>query len=133
VELSHDILDVQSYTVSGQRPAMVIKRAATSLWLVREQPVGIENANAWSWANAGEFVRIPLHPYLTPKQDPATALAYAYQLGFRARDAVGDVGVIDRLHMVLGSPVEELHDGSRALGFRFWLGFAVSVMVRRGA
>lgn len=129
MEVTHETLDVLAYLEADSKPASILERHGSDLWLTRDMPIGIDDQDAWSWTNMGEFVRVPLFPYQGLSPDPAKLLAFAWQLGFAARGEIGDAE-ITRLHLVIGSPLEELFDGQRHVGYKLWLGFAARVVPR---
>lgn len=122
MKITTEVLDIEAYEARKFQPATLIARDG-KVWLTRELPLLVEREDEWGWCRDGDMVRIPLFPYLSGGLDPAIALGFAFELGFRARDFVDPHYYVERLHISLGHPVTEhkLPDGNDAL--RFWLGF----------
>ena len=116
-------LDVQAYVAQKFAPAEMRKRDGKT-WLIRQRPIEVEGGgNEWSWCASGDMIRIPLIPYCSVNDDPATLVGYAFQLGLRAREFVMPDYELVQTHLSVGSPVEQakLHDQDV---LRMWLGFA---------
>lgn len=133
MKLTFDILDVEHYEARKYKPATLVQRQGGESWLVRDRPIGVEGTpqELWGWCTQGDKVRVPMYPYITGSSDASTAIGLAFEMGFRARDLVPDNLEIQRLHIVVGSPVQTVTglDGMREdqAVLRFWIGFAYVV------
>ena len=129
MEITHQVLDIAKYEERQFRPATIIDRKPAERWLVRDRPIGVNEKPTidWGWVMRGEHVRIPLFPYLANGNNPAVALAYAAQLAFQAMSAISSKVEVQRVHIVVGDPVQEtdIPDGPPVL--RFWMGFGFSI------
>ena len=125
MELKHATLDLSKYDSLERGVAHVMPRDGAT-WLVREVPVGLGkgDGNDWSVATDTDMFRIPLVAYRGLSNDPAELLAFAFQLGIRAREEAGMSIEPHKLMIVIGSPLEEIHQGGQLVGYRFWAGFA---------
>jgi len=129
MEVTTDVLDIESYEKRRLTPASLVRRHGYT-WLTRDKPLLLDVADdnhSWGYCQEGDFVRIPMFPYLTKGQDPTVAMGFAFELGFRARDFIDPSYEVTHLHITLGHPVCDytLSDGSKTI--RFWLGFGFVV------
>jgi len=122
MNVTTEVLDIEAYESRKFQPAAMVPRDG-HFWLTRDIPLLLEQEDEWGMCREGDMVRIPLFPYISRGHDPAIALGFAFELGFRARDFVDPAYTVERLHISLGHPVSEhrLPDGIDTL--RFWLGF----------
>lgn len=132
-----DVLDIPKYLENKHAPATFVPREGKT-WLVRDWPVDFDpksdpelaKVGEWAWCKAHDEVRVPLFPYCSRADASEAALGFAFELGFKARDYVIPTFEIKKLHISLGSPIEEHEiEGHRVL--RFWLGFAYILQERR--
>lgn len=128
MEMTHDVLELAYYEANKIKPATLVKRQGGEHWLVRDLPLGVDAkaSQTWGLVHDGAEVCIPLFPYLSNGPDPAIALAFAFELGAKARDTLGWHYTVTRAHVSVGHPVQEV-DGLTEQGvavLRFWLGFA---------
>lgn len=124
--VTSECLNVEEYERRKILPATLIDRAGSELWLVREEPVGSSNTGvAWSYANEGGKVRIPMFPYLTARKLPSCAIglsgAICAQIVAEALRPIAGREIL-RMHIVFGDPVED-----RGAAFRFWIGMALQL------
>jgi len=122
--VTSECLNIEEYERLKILPATLVDRSGSELWLVREEPVGSTRTGvAWSYANEGPKVRIPLFPYMTSYKIPSYVVGLsgsicAQIVAEAIRLAAGREML--RLHVVFGDPVED-----RESVFRFWLGMAI--------
>lgn len=122
MNITTDVLDIEVYEERKFQPATLVQREG-KVWLTRDVPLLVERNDEWGWCRDGDMVRIPLFPYLSRALDPAVALGFAFELGFRARDFVDPKYEVERLHISIGHPVTEHMLPDRVNTLRFWLGF----------
>jgi hypothetical protein len=127
MEITHDIIDIEKYEAQGYLPAALIPRGKAEKWLVRAVPVGVAPTTPtkdWSLTAEGEHIRIPAFPYFSHSNDPAVALAFSAELAVQALMQVQGNFDVRRIHMVYGSPVQEVDNPALAAAvLRFWVGF----------
>lgn len=126
MQVTHENVPILDMLNEGRPTAVVVPRDTSERWLVRELPVGVDqhgNKTPWSWTVTGDFIRIPLFPYQGSDQPPSL-MAFAFKLGFEAARQAVDVQV-ERLHLVVGAPLEALVANGAITGYRWWLGFAL--------
>jgi len=119
-------LDILAYETQHAKPAMLLERRSTEVWVVRETPLETDLAAPWSLTNTEEHVRIPLFPYLVDGHEPATAIALGGKLALRfiweLQHALDPGAVVVRTHLCVGHPVQDLN-----MGLRFWFGLAAQL------
>lgn len=122
MKITTNVLDIEAYEARKCQPAALMPRCG-KVWITREVPMLIDAKDEWGWCRDGDMVRIPLFPYMSRGNDPAVALGFAFELGYRARDVVDPQYEVEQLLISVGHPVSDCHlpDGNETL--RFWLGF----------
>jgi hypothetical protein len=131
VPVTSQIVETAGFTALGHLPAAITKRETGARWLVRDLPIGgvKEGVHEWGTVSTGELVRIPLYPYVCASNDPAVAMGFAVSLGLQAYSIAVEIAKINRSHVAIGFPVEEVMGGPEANTpvFRVWVGFAFVV------
>lgn len=127
MEVTYDRVDVAAAIASGNnKPVFQRRRERLEEWYVPDKPIQIGRPTSWSYFRQGDFVAIPLFPYLV-RPDPDLAMAFSATLmancwsHFRSE--------ILRLHIVTGVPVESA-EGEHAGLLRFWFGFAITLPLK---
>jgi hypothetical protein len=135
IEFTVSPLDVRDFT-TGQLPSVVVPRAGSEIWMVREKAVditGADNDSCWSTAEKGDFVHIPALPMLA--LTAGHAIAAAFQQGIAFHRLVGKVHqnirediCVRRIHIVLvQGNIQEADQGNGMKLARFFLGMAAVV------
>jgi hypothetical protein len=106
----------------GQRPAEFLSIHEGERWRAVTGPPPLAGTATAEWLTLceGATVRIPLLPYLVPR-DTAGAMAFSAQLGALVAHHAGSVR---RLHLVIGQQLDDLLPEGRQQA-RYWLGIAV--------
>ena len=125
MELTFNRIDLAAVEAAGSKPAdLVLRGHPSEVWYTPWSPLDFQNPPDWRYTKKGDFVHIPLFPYLV-NTSPTDAIGYAFQLGVRAMHDLGGKPV-RRLHLVLGEPAHQVHDElSGELRWQFFLGFGV--------
>lgn len=127
MQIAIEQLDISRYEAQKIKPATLIPRKIGEVWLIRETPMETALSPTWSTASEGEYVRVPLFPYLVRGTEPSEVVAVAFKFGAQAGIDLylaGEMITPLAMHISVGHPVVDL--GS---SLRFWLGFAF--LVRR--
>jgi hypothetical protein len=119
-------LDIEQYELNKTRPADILLRGDREVWLVREKPIETDLSPRFLWASEGTHVQIPLYPYIARGTEPPRAMAMAAKLGAllieEAQPWLPPQTMIERLHIVIGHPIQDMTNA-----LRFWIGFAMLI------
>jgi hypothetical protein len=131
VSLQVEQVDIAQLVAGGQDERnmhVLVSRPRQSRWLVALEPLDLHRRVAWGPVNDGDFVLVPLIPYVT-HADAHKAILFAITLGLRAGiDAtVPSYRDLERLYMVTGTVTEDLSAAGVEPTFRFHLGFAIQL------
>jgi hypothetical protein len=108
--------DIRGFLAEGSQPTFVLDKKPASVWRVRNVPFyDTASDDPWVTVRGGEFVRIPLHPYILTGDPVATSTALMRTV-WGAFDAAADCH--NHLFLV-GEPAEFIDRGARV-----WIGFA---------
>ncbi len=119
---TYNRVDVAAYAGMPEGPQDVITREPRDTWLVAYSPIVPGEVIRWSVCQKEQHVLIPLVPYLLSTQ-PELALGYMLQLGLSA--AAQLERRVARLHLSLGSPVNEVDDPQYGHRLQFYCGFGI--------
>lgn len=122
MDVSCDMLDIEQFEAQKIIPAVIVNRKSGENWLVLDLPLNVDApaSEKWGTAASGDAVRVPLFPYLAGSLEPAHAMAFAFELGFRASQMAGHAA--RHLHIAVGKPIQETGEH-----LRFWIGFALII------
>ena len=125
IEVTNQWADLERYARTGQKPVGIIPRGSNEEWQVAISPIEPGRPLEWSLAKDGDAVYVPLVPYLI-STSPAEAFAFLLESGVLAGIQVSTArGPIRRIHLIRGSPVEDLRPETDA--FRFLMGLAIRI------
>lgn len=121
MRVTHQLVDISELS----EPATVAcpRQHPAEVWYVAATPVDIAKGEDWRVSLRGDCFVVPLFRYCVT-ENAAAGLGFAFQLGFLAALAFSQHRV-QRLHMVIGSPLWEPEEPDGC--FRLMLGFAVAV------
>ena len=132
IQFNFQLLDINQYELDKVRPAEIIERREKDCWVVREQPFDTAVSPRYSYAREGNFLRVPLFPYLA-QNDFALAIGLGLKLGtLNVIEWQADRPDMARryeavyAHVVMGHPVQQWPDN-----IRFWCGVAMLLKERR--
>jgi hypothetical protein len=131
IAFTNHLLDINQYELDKVRPADIIERQDKEIWVVREQPIDTDLSPRYSYVLEGNFLRIPLFPYMA-QEEPALAVALGGKVFFLAlaewqawRPEHAQRLYVVRVHCVMGRPVQQVPDH-----LRFWCGLAMQLKER---
>lgn len=117
---SHTRLDLQRLA-DPEHPVELVARTPGQTWLMAYAPVDFNKEIDWRRSVRGDFVSVPLVPYLTnPELD--LSMGFMIQLGVYLTQSLKVP--ISRLHLAIGTPVSEIPYQDSVPAWRFYLGFA---------
>ena len=131
MEVTHDRVDLPRYWEQMQSPRpgviddlpqVVIPRRPGDVWLVSHAAIEMEKPIQWQNHRKDDHVMIPLFPYLV-RPEPDLAMAHTFQLGIRCSFDLGRP--VRRLHLAMGSPVNQISSDDLGELWQYYLGFAV--------
>lgn len=117
-------IDVQAYQPGADPPHDIIQRQPGQLWLVPHSPITLTSPVDWKHTRRKDYVYVPLHPYITPAE-PDLALGFMLQLGLRVSFDVGRA--VERLHLAIGHPVNEMQQPGTGVVWQYQVGMALLV------
>lgn len=122
MRLTHHQIDIIAAEEAGAVHD-IVSRQTNEQWLVAFSAIEMNQPIQWAACGKGQEVLIPLVPYLFQPR-PDLALGFALQLGLRCAAALGRPW--QRLHLALGTPVQEVEvDGQIMWRFYFGLGLVL--------
>ncbi len=104
---------IDNFLSQGETPECVITRGS-QIWRVVNQPIVAESDVSHHLVTDGDYVRIPLHPYLIG-DSPLHVVGAALELG----TAIPQLPGASVLRLILGDPITREEDK-----LRVWLGVA---------
>lgn len=124
MEVTYDRVDMVACRREGiTKPEQIIQRGPNETWMVPDGPVVVGQPVDWSLTKQGDYVKIPVIPYLLNKEPD---LAMAFMLAIALNCAFELNHAVSRLHIVTGVPLEALPENPNSgLGLRLWIGFGV--------
>lgn len=127
MEMTFSRIDVSAATQSGVSPYDIIQRTPSDReWLIAATPIQFDQSLSWQNTIKGEYVHIPLFPYLTANR-PTDVIGYAVQLGARTLYDLQGRKIL-RMHLAIGEPVNYLEDVSfDGPRLQFYLGVGIKV------
>lgn len=132
METTFSRVNIDACIASRQKPGAIIDRGIKEQWYILEKAVLMAETPAWVLAAQGDNFFIPALPYLM-QAEPELMLAYAIQLGVKI--ASGLRGEVQRLHLVIGSPLKDVlvRDAAHPDGVERWQQFIGCAILLRGA
>jgi hypothetical protein len=124
MEITTSFINASAFDGTDAPAHEIITRDPGQQWLVAAEPITLDKPIRWSTVKREDHVYIPLVPYLT-SPDPPTALAFMLQLGMLVSFDVGRP--IKRLHLAIGSPVNEVVQPGMGNVWQFQVGFGIIV------
>lgn len=125
---THNIIRAEAFTgvldSAGESvpPHDVVKRNSGELWLVPHGPITLDGPIDWRHHKREDYVYVPMFPYLL-STEPALALGFMLQLGLRVSFDVGRP--VDRLHLAIGNPVNEVLQEGVGSAWQYQVGLAL--------
>lgn len=125
MDVTFNRVDVGAALAAGnKRPTLQLPRERLQEWWVVDKPTVIGQPSSWSIFKQGEYVAIPLFPYLL-NREPDLSLAFMLAQALSVKLELGHRSV-SHLHIATGVPVEALpEDPSSEFGIRYWCGFGL--------
>ena len=125
IEITHQWANLEEYARLGRDPVGIISRGKEEEWQVAMSPIEPGRPMEWGLVKDGDAVYVPLVPYRV-STEPTESFAFLLERGVMAGIQVNMIrGPIRRIHIIRGSPVEDLQPETKA--FRFWVGLAVRI------
>lgn len=124
MEFTYNRIDVPMYEGQENGPHDVIPRRQGEIWMVPHAPVSLSEPIDWRHHKREDFVYVPLYPYLIPA-DPDLALGFMLQLGMRAATDINKP--LQRIHLALGNPVNEVFQEGMGNVWQYQVGFALRI------
>lgn len=122
MEVTTSRIDVPAYE-GGTPPHDIIRRKAGESWLVSHEPIRMDAPVKWHLQTKEDHVYVPVCPYLVVPE-PDLAMAFMLQIGMRVSFDVGRP--VRRLHIVIGSPVNQVeHQGQNCWQVQYGFGIVV--------
>ena len=127
MEMTFNRIDVPAATQAGNAPYDIVPRVASDReWLAAFSPVQFDSQIDWRNTVKGDYVNIPLFPYLAPNR-PTDVIGYATQLGARILHDMQGRKVV-RMHLSLGEPANYIEDASfDGPRLQFYLGVGIQL------
>jgi len=124
MEFTYNRIDVPMYDGSEDPPHDVIPRKQGEIWMVPHHPIALDRHIDWRHHKREDHVYIPLCPYLLPA-DPDLALGFMLQLGMRAATDLQQK--LQRIHLAIGHPVNEVFQEGMGNVWQYQVGIALRI------
>ncbi len=120
MEVTHTLIDIDACKAAGDNPVCIIDRGKGEIWFVPETPLDVKRRPTWEYYRQQDKVLISLFPYVT-STSPEMAMAFAFSLAFAVAGWLPKPP--RKLHIAIGTPIEQVDIPGRGQCLRVWLGF----------